>query len=259
MMEIKDLKFERTKTLDQYNDQVKDGELVPEWVARTPEGRAVAYGDTKEKCIDEARLYLAFRTYQTDDGKAIPVLINRIRPEAEEEFALEEEELDESIAKVRKWDRVWKVLNVVSSVFLMVFLLMPLIFHNRMSSAFPFAVQLAWFLLGVVGLSLLIVKLVRRIIGHTEPALQRVYDRFEWRRETYRANCEFYLILSSHRITAFTYGDGAFSFSYEIPGKDGEQPEIVEERLSYEPESGPEDLLIFYEDCIVGVESTRTT
>ena len=57
-MKFKDLSFEQIWSYDPFSERArKDGSRIS-WVARTPDGITIAYGDTKKECIEEARWYI---------------------------------------------------------------------------------------------------------------------------------------------------------------------------------------------------------
>lgn len=59
-MTIKDLSFEKIENYDPYNSRAKKNGMVTEWVARNIWGNAVAFGDTKAECVEDARRYCKF-------------------------------------------------------------------------------------------------------------------------------------------------------------------------------------------------------
>lgn len=60
-MKLKDLIFERIEHYDPYNSRAKSNGMVSEWVARNSWGNAVAFGDTKAECLQDARKYVAIQ------------------------------------------------------------------------------------------------------------------------------------------------------------------------------------------------------
>lgn len=56
-MTIKDLKFEKVKQYDPFNERANSLGMVTEWVARNSWGNAVAFGATKRECEADARRY----------------------------------------------------------------------------------------------------------------------------------------------------------------------------------------------------------
>ena len=60
-MKLADLIFERIEHYDPYNFRAKSNGMVSEWVARNQWGNAVAFGDTKKECLQDARRYVAIQ------------------------------------------------------------------------------------------------------------------------------------------------------------------------------------------------------
>ena len=60
-MKLADLIFERIEHYDPYNRRAKSNGMVSEWVARNQWGNAVAFGDTKKGCLQDARRYVAIQ------------------------------------------------------------------------------------------------------------------------------------------------------------------------------------------------------
>lgn len=60
-MKLADLIFERIEHYDPYNLRAKNNGMVSEWVARNQWGNAVAFGDTKKECLQDARRYVAIQ------------------------------------------------------------------------------------------------------------------------------------------------------------------------------------------------------
>ena len=58
-MSIKDLTFEKIENYDPLNVRAKANGMVTEWVARNGWGNAVAFGNTKAQCVEDARAYCA--------------------------------------------------------------------------------------------------------------------------------------------------------------------------------------------------------
>ena len=58
-MKISDLTFEKVKSFNHYGLIPDASGMVTEWVARNEWGNAVAFGDTKSECIEDARSYLS--------------------------------------------------------------------------------------------------------------------------------------------------------------------------------------------------------
>lgn len=58
-MKLKDLTFEKIENYDPFNPRAKSNGMVSEWVARNSWGNAVAFGDTKAECLQDARRYVA--------------------------------------------------------------------------------------------------------------------------------------------------------------------------------------------------------
>ena len=58
-MKLKDLTFEKIEHYDPFNSRAKSNGMVSEWVARNGWGNAVAFGDTKAECLQDARRYVA--------------------------------------------------------------------------------------------------------------------------------------------------------------------------------------------------------
>lgn len=59
-MKMKDLTFEKIYNYDPYNHRAKENGMVSEWVARNKWGNAVAFGNTKKECIEDARRYINY-------------------------------------------------------------------------------------------------------------------------------------------------------------------------------------------------------
>lgn len=57
-MKMKDLTFEKIENFDAYNSRANKWGMVTEWVARNAYGNAVAFGKTKEECLEDARRYV---------------------------------------------------------------------------------------------------------------------------------------------------------------------------------------------------------
>lgn len=60
-MKLKELIFERIEHYDPYNSRSKSNGMVSEWVARNSWGNAVAFGNTKAECLQDARRYVAIQ------------------------------------------------------------------------------------------------------------------------------------------------------------------------------------------------------
>ena len=60
-MKLSDLIFEHIEHYDPYNRRAKSNGMVSEWVARNQWGHAVAFGDTKKECLQDARRYVAIQ------------------------------------------------------------------------------------------------------------------------------------------------------------------------------------------------------
>lgn len=58
-MKMKDLTFEKIQNYDPFNSRADGMGMVSEWVARNPWGNAVAFGNTKAECQQDARRYVA--------------------------------------------------------------------------------------------------------------------------------------------------------------------------------------------------------
>ncbi|OUO26566.1 hypothetical protein [Eubacterium sp. An3] len=56
-MKISDLKFEAIYSYDPLHSKSNYLGMRKEWVARNEWGNAVAFGDTKAECIEDARRY----------------------------------------------------------------------------------------------------------------------------------------------------------------------------------------------------------
>lgn len=56
-MKLKDLTFEKVQNYDPYNKRAGADGMVTEWVARNGWGNAVAFGNTKKECTEDARRY----------------------------------------------------------------------------------------------------------------------------------------------------------------------------------------------------------
>lgn len=59
-MRFKDLTFEKIENYDPCNPKANALGMVTEWVARNPWGNAVAFGNTKKECQNDARKYIQF-------------------------------------------------------------------------------------------------------------------------------------------------------------------------------------------------------
>lgn len=57
-MQMKDLTFEKIQNYDPYNARANANGMVTEWVARNGWGNAVAFGNTKKECVEDARNYI---------------------------------------------------------------------------------------------------------------------------------------------------------------------------------------------------------
>ena len=55
---ISNLEFSKIWSYDPFNSRAKKDGSVISWVARTPSGDTIAYGNTKKECIQEARWYI---------------------------------------------------------------------------------------------------------------------------------------------------------------------------------------------------------
>lgn len=60
-MKLSDLTFEKIENYDPFNSRAKNNGMVTEWVARNSWGNAVAFGDTKKECLQDARGYVALQ------------------------------------------------------------------------------------------------------------------------------------------------------------------------------------------------------
>lgn len=60
-MKLSDLTFERIENYDPFNSRAKSNGMVSERVARNDWGNAVAFGDTKKECLEDARRYVAIQ------------------------------------------------------------------------------------------------------------------------------------------------------------------------------------------------------
>lgn len=60
-MKLQDLTFERIEHYDPLNSRAKKNGTVSEWVARNDWGNAVALGNTKAECLQDARRYIALQ------------------------------------------------------------------------------------------------------------------------------------------------------------------------------------------------------
>jgi len=56
-MKMSELKFEMIQNYDPYNSRAKANGMVTEWVAKNAWGNAVAFGNTKAECVEDARRY----------------------------------------------------------------------------------------------------------------------------------------------------------------------------------------------------------
>ena len=57
-MTIKDIKFEKIENYDPLNRRAKENGMVSEWVGRNEWGNAIAFGNTKAECIQDAKSYI---------------------------------------------------------------------------------------------------------------------------------------------------------------------------------------------------------
>lgn len=60
-MRMNDLTFDKIQSYDPFNRRANTVGIVTEWVARNEWGNAVAFGDTKKECVEDARRYIASR------------------------------------------------------------------------------------------------------------------------------------------------------------------------------------------------------
>ena len=58
-MKMSDLTFEKIENYDPLSSKAKPNGMKSEWVARNEWGNAVAFGDTKAECQQDARRYVA--------------------------------------------------------------------------------------------------------------------------------------------------------------------------------------------------------
>lgn len=58
-MKLKNLSFEMIFNYDVYNPRADKNGYVKEWVARNKWGNAVAFGNTKAECLEDARRYIS--------------------------------------------------------------------------------------------------------------------------------------------------------------------------------------------------------
>lgn len=58
-MKLKNLSFEKIFNYDVYNQRADKNGYVKEWVARNEWGNAVAFGNTKVECLEDARRYIS--------------------------------------------------------------------------------------------------------------------------------------------------------------------------------------------------------
>lgn len=56
-MIINKLSIEKIENYDPFNSRAKDNGMVTEWVGINQWGNAVVFGDTKNECIKEAKMY----------------------------------------------------------------------------------------------------------------------------------------------------------------------------------------------------------
>ncbi len=57
-MKFKDLTFHKIYSYNPFGKRANALGMESEWVARNSWGYAVAFGDTKKECIEDARLYV---------------------------------------------------------------------------------------------------------------------------------------------------------------------------------------------------------
>ena len=57
-VKLKDLKFEQIENYDPLNSKSNSYGMVKEWVARNSWGNAVAFGNTKKECMEDARTFI---------------------------------------------------------------------------------------------------------------------------------------------------------------------------------------------------------
>lgn len=57
-MRIKDLTFDKIQEYDPFSRRSNSIGMVTLWVARNIWGNAVAFGDTKKECLEDARRYV---------------------------------------------------------------------------------------------------------------------------------------------------------------------------------------------------------
>ena len=58
IVKLKDLRLETIFNFDIYNPRADKNGYVKEWVARNERGNAVAFGNTKAECLEDARRYI---------------------------------------------------------------------------------------------------------------------------------------------------------------------------------------------------------
>ncbi len=56
-MTVNGLSIEKIENYDPFNKRAKGNGMVTEWVGRNSWGNAVAFGNTKAECIQDARRY----------------------------------------------------------------------------------------------------------------------------------------------------------------------------------------------------------
>ena len=58
IVKLKDLRLEMISNFDIYNPRADKNGYVKEWVARNEWGNAVAFGNTKAECVEDAKRYI---------------------------------------------------------------------------------------------------------------------------------------------------------------------------------------------------------
>lgn len=57
-MKLKDLEFRRITVYDPFSSKANSAGIKTEWIAVNGWGNAVAFGDTKKECTEDARRYV---------------------------------------------------------------------------------------------------------------------------------------------------------------------------------------------------------
>lgn len=60
-MKLSDLTFTQTMSYDPFHSRSDRSGMRKEWIAKNQWGNAVAFGDTKAECVEDARRYCAMQ------------------------------------------------------------------------------------------------------------------------------------------------------------------------------------------------------